>query len=100
FAQAFERCDVIVGPTAPTVAFKLGAKTADPVQMYLNDIYTIPANLAGLPGMSIPCGFGENGLPVGLQIVGNYFSEAKLLNVAHRFQKATDWHRRRPAGWS
>ncbi|MGH8678088.1 MAG: Asp-tRNA(Asn)/Glu-tRNA(Gln) amidotransferase subunit GatA, partial [Burkholderiales bacterium] len=99
FAQAFERCDVIVGPTAPTVAFKLGAKTADPVQMYLNDIYTIPANLAGLPGMSIPCGFGENGLPVGLQIVGNYFSEAKLLNVAHRFQKATDWHRRRPAGW-
>jgi aspartyl-tRNA(Asn)/glutamyl-tRNA(Gln) amidotransferase subunit A len=98
FAAAFKRCDVIVGPTAPTVAFKIGAKAADPVQMYLNDIYTIPANLAGLPGMSIPCGFGKDDLPVGLHIVGNYFTEAKMLNVAHQYQKATDWHRREPAG--
>src|SRR2546422_1168479 len=98
FVEAFKRCDVVVGPTSPTVAFKIGAKAADPVQMYLNDIYTIPANLAGLPGMSIPCGFGEDNLPVGLHIVGNYFSEAKMLNVAHQYQKATDWHKREPAG--
>ena len=98
FVAAFKQCDVIAGPTAPTVAFKIGAKAADPVQMYLNDIYTIPANLAGLPGMSIPCGFGKGGLPVGLHIVGNYFTEAKMLNVAHQYQKATDWHEREPAG--
>ena len=98
FVEAFKLCDVVVGPTTPTVAFKIGAKTADPVQMYLNDLYTIPANLAGLPGMSIPCGFGRDNLPVGLHIVGNYFSEAKMLNVAHQYQKATDWHRREPAG--
>jgi len=98
FAEAFERCDLIVGPTAPTVAFKLGAKAADPVQMYLNDIYTIPANLAGLPAMSIPCGFGIGNLPVGLHIVGNYFAEAKMLNAAHQYQKATDWHARQPGG--
>ncbi len=98
FVEAFKHCDVVVGPTAPTVAFKIGAKAADPVQMYLNDIYTIPANLAGLPGMSIPCGSGRDDLPVGLHIVGNYFSEAKMLNVAHQYQKATDWHKREPAG--
>ncbi|HXZ54812.1 MAG TPA: Asp-tRNA(Asn)/Glu-tRNA(Gln) amidotransferase subunit GatA [Burkholderiales bacterium] len=98
FVEAFKRCDVVVGPTSPTVAFKLGAKTADPVQMYLNDIYTIPANLAGLPAASIPCGFGAGGLPVGLHLVGNYFAEAKLLNLAHQYQKATDWHRREPKG--
>jgi len=98
FTEAFKRCDVVIGPTSPTVAFKLGAKTADPVQMYLNDIYTIPANLAGLPAASIPCGFGAGGLPVGLHLVGNYFSEAKLLNVAHQYQKATDWHAREPKG--
>ena len=98
FAEAFKRCDLVVGPTSPTVAFKIGAKTADPVQMYLNDIYTIPANLAGLPAASIPCGFGAGGLPVGLHLVGNYFSEAKILNVAHRYQRETDWHRREPAG--
>jgi len=98
FAEAFKRCDIVVGPTSPTVAFKIGAKTSDPVQMYLNDIYTIPANLAGLPAASIPCGFGAGGLPVGLHLVGNYFSEAKLLNVAHRYQRETDWHRREPAG--
>ena len=98
FVEAFKHCDVVVGPTAPTAAFKIGAKAADPVQMYLNDIYTIPANLAGLPGMSIPCGFGKDDLPVGLHIVGDYFSETKMLNVAHQYQKATDWHKREPAG--
>jgi aspartyl-tRNA(Asn)/glutamyl-tRNA(Gln) amidotransferase subunit A len=98
FAEAFKRCDLVIGPTSPTVAFKIGAKTADPVQMYLNDIYTIPANLAGLPAASIPCGFGAGGLPVGLHIVGNYFSEAKILNLAHRYQGETDWHLREPRG--
>jgi len=98
FVEAFKLCDFVVGPTTPTVAFKIGAKTADPVQMYLNDIYTIPANLAGLPGMSIPCGFGSDNLPVGLHIVGNYFSEARMLNAAHQYQKATDWHQRTPVG--
>jgi aspartyl-tRNA(Asn)/glutamyl-tRNA(Gln) amidotransferase subunit A len=98
FAQAFKRCDVIMGPTSPTTAFKLGEKMNDPVQMYLNDIYTIPANLAGLPGMSIPCGFDEKGLPVGLQIIGDLFAEARMLGVAHQYQLATDWHARAPAG--
>ncbi|HTP95593.1 MAG TPA: Asp-tRNA(Asn)/Glu-tRNA(Gln) amidotransferase subunit GatA [Burkholderiales bacterium] len=98
FAEAFRRCDVIAGPTSPSVAFDLGAKSADPVQMYLNDIYTVAANLAGLPGMSIPCGFGERGRPVGLQLIGNYFGEARMLNVAHQYQQATDWHRRTPPG--
>ena len=97
FAKAFADCDVIMGPTSPSTAFKLGEKAADPVQMYLSDIYTIAVNLAGLPGMSIPCGFDRAGLPVGLQIVGNYFGEARMLNVAHRYQQATDWHARRPA---
>jgi aspartyl-tRNA(Asn)/glutamyl-tRNA(Gln) amidotransferase subunit A len=98
FVEAFRQCDVVMGPTSPTVAFRIGAKASDPVQMYLNDIYTIPANLAGLPAMSVPCGFGENNLPVGLHIVGNYFSEARMLAVAHQYQRATDWHRRAPAG--
>ncbi|HEU0290789.1 MAG TPA: amidase family protein, partial [Burkholderiales bacterium] len=98
FVEAFKRCDVIMGPTSPTTAFKLGEKIADPVQMYLNDIYTIPANLAGLPGMSVPCGFDEKNLPVGLQIVGNYFAEAKMLGIAHQYQQATDWHSRAPKG--
>ena len=88
---------MILGPTSPTTAFKLGEKSADPVQMYLSDIYTIALNLAGLPGMSVPCGFAE-GLPVGMQLIGNYFSEARLLNVAHRYQQVTDWHCQRPAG--
>jgi aspartyl-tRNA(Asn)/glutamyl-tRNA(Gln) amidotransferase subunit A len=100
FAAAFGQCDLILGPTSPTVAFRLGAKAADPVQMYLNDIYTIPANLAGLPAMSIPCGFGAGNLPVGLHIVGNYFAEARMLNAAHQYQRATDWHGREPAGLS
>jgi aspartyl-tRNA(Asn)/glutamyl-tRNA(Gln) amidotransferase subunit A len=98
FTEAFKRCDVIMGPTSPTTAFELGAKMSDPVQMYLNDIYTIPANLAGLPGMSIPCGFDEKGLPVGLQIVGGHFAEAKMLGLAHQYQRATDWHLRIPPG--
>ena len=98
FAQAFKECDLVLGPTSPTVAFPIGAKSADPVQMYLNDIYTIPANLAGLPGMSIPAGFGEHGLPVGLHMVGNYFSEERMLRAAHHFQQATDWHQRMPEG--
>ncbi len=97
FVEAFKQCDVIMGPTSPSTAFKLGEKAADPVQMYLSDIYTIAVNLAGLPGMSVPCGF-VGGLPVGLQLIGNYFTEAQLLNVAHRYQQATDWHQRRPAG--
>ena len=95
FVEAFKSCDVIMGPTSPSTAFKLGEKAADPVQMYLSDIYTIAVNLAGLPGMSIPCGFVD-GLPVGLQLIGNYFAEGQLLNVAHRYQLATDWHVRRP----
>ena len=97
FTEAFKACDLIMGPTSPSVAFPFGAKSADPVQMYLSDIYTIAVNLAGLPGMSIPCGAGAGGMPVGLQLVGDYFSEARMLNVAHRYQRATDWHRRVPA---
>jgi aspartyl-tRNA(Asn)/glutamyl-tRNA(Gln) amidotransferase subunit A len=97
FVEAFKECDVIMGPTSPSTAFKIGEKAADPVQMYLSDIYTIAVNLAGLPGMSVPCGFA-GGLPVGLQLIGNYFAEARLLNVAHRYQQATDWHQRRPDG--
>ena len=96
FAAAFERCDVVLGPTAPTTAFEIGANTEDPVKMYLNDIFTIPAPLAGIPALSIPCGFDEAGLPVGLQLMGSYFSEAALLGVAHRYQQATDWHLRVP----
>ncbi len=98
FNEAFKACDVILGPTAPGTAFKLGEKSDDPVEMYLNDLYTIPANLAGLPGMSLPCGFDRQGLPIGLQLVGNYFSEAKMLNVAHQYQCVTDWHARQPEG--
>lgn len=96
FRNAFTACDVIAGPVSPTTAWEIGAKTEDPVQMYLSDIYTIAINLAGLPGLSLPCGFGAGKLPVGLQLVGDYFDEARLLNVAHRFQQATDWHLRRP----
>ena len=99
FKAAFEQCDVIAGPVAPTVAWKLGDKSDDPVANYLADIYTLPGSLAGLPGMSLPAGFGEGGMPVGLQLLGNYFGEAKLLNAAHRFQQATDFHLRAPAGF-
>ncbi len=98
FAAAFRQCDVILGPTSPSTAFKLGEKAADPVQMYLSDIYTIAVNLAGLPAISIPCGFAD-GLPAGLQLIGDYFTEARLLNVAHRYQQASDWHLQRPGGF-
>ena len=96
FAAALEKCDVIAGPTNPTVAYGIGEKSSDPVQMYLGDIYTVAVNLAGLPGLSHPAGFGKDGLPVGLQLIGNYFTEARLLNTAHQFQQATDWHSRAP----
>ena len=97
FQRAFSRCDVLLGPTAPTAAFELGAKTDDPVQMYLNDIFTIAGNLTGTPAISIPGGFSQAGLPIGLQLQANYFEEARLLEVAHRFQEATDFHARAPA---
>jgi aspartyl-tRNA(Asn)/glutamyl-tRNA(Gln) amidotransferase subunit A len=96
FAAAFERCDLIVGPTSPTTAFEIGANTDDPVKMYLNDVFTIPAPLAGLPALSVPCGFDPAGLPVGLQLMGRHFCEAALLGAAHRYQQATDWHLRVP----
>ena len=96
FQAALQHCDLIAGPTTPTTAWALGEKADDPVQMYLSDIYTIAVNLAGLPGLSHPAGFGADGLPVGLQLIGDYFAEARLLNAAHRFQQATDWHARRP----
>ena len=100
FQEAFKQCDVIMGPVSPTVAWDLGDKTDDPVANYLADIFTLSTSLAGLPGMSIPCGFGQGDKnakrPVGLQIIGNYFNEARLLNVAHQYQQATDWHRRQP----
>jgi len=99
FNRAFEKCDVIMGPTTPTTAFNLGAKTDDPVAMYLSDIYTISVNLAGLPGMSIPAGFGADQRPVGLQLIGKYFDEARLLNVAHQYQQVTDWHKQSPKGF-
>jgi len=97
FVEAFKKVDVILGPTSPCVAFKAGEKTNDPISMYLSDIYTIAVNLAGLPGLSAPAGFVKN-LPVGLQLIGNYFEEARILNVAHQFQKVTDWHTRNPGG--
>jgi aspartyl-tRNA(Asn)/glutamyl-tRNA(Gln) amidotransferase subunit A len=97
FQRAYRQCDVIMGPTAPTVAFCHGAKSDDPVQMYLNDIFTVAGNLTGAPAVSIPCGFDHNHLPIGLQIQGNHFAEALILHVAHRFQEATDWHRQEPA---
>jgi len=98
FQQAFTQCDVIAGPVAPTVAWKLGDKSDDPVANYLADIFTLPASLAGLPGMSVPVGLGAGGMPVGLQLIGNYLQEAQLLNVAHQFQLATHWHTAKPQG--
>ena len=103
FARAFEDVDVVLSPTAPTAAFELGAKTSDPIAMYLNDIYTIGANLAGLPAISIPCGFVQEGgkdLPVGLQLVGPHFAESRLLSVSHQYQLLTEWHRRVPDGYA
>jgi aspartyl-tRNA(Asn)/glutamyl-tRNA(Gln) amidotransferase subunit A len=99
FRRAFQDVDLLLCPTSPTVAFEIGAKTSDPITMYLNDIYTIGANLAGLPALSMPCGFA-GGLPVGVQLIGPHFGEAKLLNAAHRYQQATDWHLKTPAGFA
>nr|WP_026155009.1 Asp-tRNA(Asn)/Glu-tRNA(Gln) amidotransferase subunit GatA [Thiolinea disciformis] len=97
FVEAFKQVDVIMGPAAPTTAFKIGEKVDDQVAMYLADLYTIPTSLAGLPGMSFPIGFDEHQLPVGMQLIGNYFQEARMLNIAHRYQQTTDWHLRVPA---
>ncbi len=99
FQACFARCDLIAGPVAPSVAWTIGAKRADPIASYLGDIFTLPASLAGLPGMSVPAGFGAAGMPVGLQLIGRHFDEAGLLRAAHAFQQATDWHRRKPAGY-
>ena len=99
FQACFTQCDLIAGPVAPTVAWKLGDKGGDPVATYLADIFTLPASLAGLPGMSLPAGFGEGAMPVGLQLIGNYFQEGALLHAAHAFQQATDWHARAPSGY-
>ena len=98
FRAAFTQVDLLIGPTTPTPAFDIGAKIDDPVTMYLNDIYTIGANLAGLPGLSLPCGFVD-GLPMGLQLIGPHFSEDRLLNAGHGYQSATDWHTRAPQGY-
>jgi aspartyl-tRNA(Asn)/glutamyl-tRNA(Gln) amidotransferase subunit A len=98
FQSAFAECDVIAGPVAPTVAWKLGNNASDPLADYLADIFTLPASLAGLPGMSVPVGFGEGGMPVGLQLIGNYLQEARLLNVAHQYQLNTDFHNAKPEG--
>ena len=99
FQQAFQQCDLIAGPVAPTVAWKLGAKSDDPVASYLADIFTLPASLAGLPGMSVPVGWGAGHMPVGMQLIGNYLQESRLLNAAHRLQQATDWHLAKPEGF-
>jgi aspartyl-tRNA(Asn)/glutamyl-tRNA(Gln) amidotransferase subunit A len=99
FERAFRRCDIIAGPVTSSVAFDFGEKAADPVAMYLADLFTVPANLAGVPGLSMPCGFGRKERPVGLQLIANYFDEARLLGAAHAYQMATDWHRRVPAGF-
>src|SRR5512134_648178 len=99
FQRAFAQCDVIAGPVTTSVAFGFGEKAADPVAMYMADLYTVPGSLAGVPSMSIPCGFGDKGRPVGLQLMANHLQEAKLLGVAHQYQLATDWHRRVPGGF-
>jgi len=99
FRRAFGEVDLLVGPTSPTVAFGLGDKTSDPITMYLNDIYTIGANLAGLPAMSIPCGF-SGGLPIGVQLIGPHFAEGRLLAAAHAYQRETDWHLKAPPAFA
>ena len=95
FKEAFKKVDVIAGPTTPTTAFDIGEKTDDPLKMYLEDLLTVPQNLAGVPAISIPCGFVDN-LPVGLQITGNHWEEEKILNVAHAYEQSTDWHKQKP----
>jgi aspartyl-tRNA(Asn)/glutamyl-tRNA(Gln) amidotransferase subunit A len=96
FDKAFQRCDAIITPTAPTTAFKIGEKIQDPLQMYLSDIYTISVNLAGFPALSLPCGFDGDGMPIGLQIIGKHFDEATVLRLAYAYEQATDWHKQKP----
>jgi aspartyl-tRNA(Asn)/glutamyl-tRNA(Gln) amidotransferase subunit A len=96
FDNAFEHCDVIVTPTAPSTAFRIGEKTADPLQMYLSDIYTLSINLAGLPALSLPCGLDSEGLPIGMQIIGKHFDEPTVLRIAYAYEQATDWHKQKP----
>ena len=100
FTEAFKKVDVILTPSTPTPAFNIGEKMTDPVAMYLSDVYTIAVNLAGIPGLSFPIGFSQSGLPLGGQLIGSYFSEAKLLNIAHRYQQETDWHQRTPSSFT
>jgi aspartyl-tRNA(Asn)/glutamyl-tRNA(Gln) amidotransferase subunit A len=97
FEAAFRQVDVIVAPTAPTPAFQIGEKTDDPLQMYLSDVFTVPVNLAGIPGVSLPCGFSSAGLPIGLQIIGKPFAEETVLQAAYAFEQRTDYHRRKPS---
>jgi aspartyl-tRNA(Asn)/glutamyl-tRNA(Gln) amidotransferase subunit A len=96
FDEAFNKCDAIITPTAPTTAFKIGEKTQDPLQMYLSDIYTISVNLAGVPALSLPCGFDSHGLPIGMQIIGKRFDESTILNIAYAYEQQSDWHKRKP----
>jgi len=96
FDEAFKSCDAIIVPTAPTTAFKIGEKTQDPLRMYLSDIYTISANLTGLPAISLPCGFDSEGLPIGMQIIGKHFDESTILAIAYAYEQSTDWHKRKP----
>jgi aspartyl-tRNA(Asn)/glutamyl-tRNA(Gln) amidotransferase subunit A len=97
FENAFKQCDVIAAPVAPTPAFKIGERTDDPIHMYLIDVFTIPANMGGNPGISVPCGFSSSGLPIGLQIMGGSFQEGKVLHAAYAFEQATEWHLKKPA---
>ena len=99
FSQAFKQCDLIAGPTTPSTAFPLGKNLDDPVTMYLNDVFTVPVNLAGLPAISLPAGFDQSGLPIGLQLTGPYLKEANILSAAHAYQKVTDWHQRIPGDY-
>jgi aspartyl-tRNA(Asn)/glutamyl-tRNA(Gln) amidotransferase subunit A len=99
FVDLFKNFDCLVGPVVSDEAFRLGEKTNDPISMYKSDLFTIPASLAGLPAMSIPCGFGNNNMPIGVQLIGNYFSENLLLNIANKYQQVTDWHKSPPAGY-
>jgi aspartyl-tRNA(Asn)/glutamyl-tRNA(Gln) amidotransferase subunit A len=96
FKTAFETCDVILSPVAPTPAFRIGENTEDPLTMYLSDIFTLSANLAGIPGISVPCGFSSEGLPIGLQIMGRHFNEKTLFKVAYNFEQSTDFHLKKP----
>jgi aspartyl-tRNA(Asn)/glutamyl-tRNA(Gln) amidotransferase subunit A len=96
FDNAFEHCDVIVTPTAPSTAFRIGEKTEDPLQMYLSDIYTLSINLAGLPALSLPCGLDSDALPIGMQIIGKHFDETSVLRIAYAYEQATEWHKQKP----